>query len=279
MSCSYFLFVAVALLPQTNDDAELKRVVIASFAAVHNGFSSDEIILNPKLNRLFIAKCESILPDNQPLDFNWTLINLRKAGKLSEIKTTARRKVDTSKYQILAEVVSRSILDQSKVSIDRIMADPKWASQFDKAVKNIDKDADIYLVRKAAFKLRKTRRLRPELITRIADWDRKIMTFSVAEFKNDPLLAPESPGIYIFHNDSGYLYIGHSDQLRSRLNTHLNESSNKELADYLQQSSNEKTHIEIHAFPLKSRMKEVVVRRAYESELIRSRKPKFNILP
>jgi hypothetical protein len=37
--------------------------------------------------------------------------------------------------------------------------------------------------------------------------------------------------------------------------------------------------VEVHAFPVDSRANEVVIRRAYESELIRSRRPRFNILP
>ena len=275
--CIALAFVGLSF--QDVEDDEVKNIVIDSFVATHDGYSCDEVILNPELNRKFLDKCKESLPQVKPLDFNWKLINLRKAGKLSHIKTTVRRTEDTSKYQILAEVVSRTILDQAKVSIDRIMADPHWSEKFDQAAKRLDSEANIYLVRKAAFKLRKTRKLRPELITRIADWNREIATMTVSEYKHDEERVPESPGIYIFHNESGYLYIGHSDDLRQRLNTHLNDSSNKALASFLQQSDDRKTYIEIHSFPIESRMKEIAIRRAYESELIRSRKPKFNILP
>lgn len=37
--------------------------------------------------------------------------------------------------------------------------------------------------------------------------------------------------------------------------------------------------VEIHSFGRDSRMQEIRVRRAYESELIRSRQPRFNIRP
>jgi len=65
--------------------------------------------------------------------------------------------------------------------------------------------------------------------------------------------------------------------LRNRLKTHLDESDRKSLANYLKEKGVESITIEIHSFDPQSRAKELRVRRAYESELIRSRKPRFNI--
>ena len=58
---------------------------------------------------------------------------------------------------------------------------------------------------------------------------------------------------------------------------HLEESHNPSLASYLKSETG--ATVELHSFDPKSRAKEVRVRRAYESELIRSRKPRFNVLP
>lgn len=263
-------------------DEELPSIVVAAFRATHDGYSSDEVILNDELNQKFLTACQDKMPDAKASDCNWILMNLRKAGKLSEIKTTKRAAGATGEYRMLAEMASRSILDRHRESIDRIMASPDKRSEFNKLVHSYDASADLYQVRKAAFQLRKTRKLRPELITRIADWDREIKKFSVEEFSSDEKLAPELPGIYIFHDRSGYLYIGQSDNLRTRLKNHLEQSSNLDLEKYLAKTAPEpakQVFVEIHSFPKDSRAKEVRVRRAYESELIRSRKPRFNILP
>jgi len=159
------------------------------------------------------------------------------------------------------------------------MADPILRAQFDSQTNTIGKDLDTYLVRKAAFGLRKKRRLRPELITRIADWGRTVEEFSLKSVEDNPDLIPQQPGIYIFRDVSGYLYIGQSVDLHKRLQEHLDESSNFSLSKYLTDQPHENVTLEIHAFPVDSRASETMIRRAYESELIASRKPKFNIQP
>lgn len=268
------------IAPSICDERErLQAVVVEAFQESHDGYSSDEVILNDELNAQFIAACKKQLTGIEPARFNWTLINLRKAGKLSLVKTTRRGRSTNEDVVPVAEIVSRSLMDRTGNSIDRILTDPQQRSEFDQAVRNFDDRLDLYLVRKAAFQLRKTRQLKPELITRIADWDREICKSSVAEFLAEPAIVPTQPGVYIFHDETGYLYIGQSDNLQKRLTAHLEESSNLALSKYLTKGDLMDVHIEIHAFPVDSRMNEVRIRRAYESELIRSRKPRFNILP
>ena len=129
------------------------------------------------------------------------------------------------------------------------------------------------------MKLRKTRKLKPELITRIADWGREVTIHDANSIAANSQQIPEHPGVYIFRDRSGYLYIGQTENLRERLTTHLDQSHNQSLAHYLKEQGAKNISIEIHAFDPKSRAKETMVRRAYESELIRSRKPRFNIQP
>lgn len=279
--CIATAILALWVIGSSNCDERdrLNAAVIAAFQKAHHGYSSDEVILNDELNARFIAACKAQLPDIEPAQFNWALVNLRKAGKLKSVQTTRRGRPTNEDVVPIAEMVSRSVMDRTGNSIDRILTDPHQRSEFDQAVRNFDDRLDPYLVRKAAFQLRKTRQLKPELITRIADWDRAISKFSVAEFLADPAIVPIQPGIYIFHDETGYLYIGQSDNLQKRLTAHLEESSNLALLKYLTQGDLKVAQIEIHAFPCDSRMNEVRIRRAYESELIRSRKPRFNILP
>lgn len=170
-------------------------------------------------------------------------------------------------------------MDRHGISIDQIMADPVRRSEFDRQVQRLSPDTDLYLVRKSAFQLRKARRLRPELITRIANWDRKIEKFAVSSMRSDWSQVPARPGVYLFQDETGYLYIGSAENLRDRLKQHLSESSNAGLFNYLGAGHSREIHVEVHSFPSDSRARELTVRRAYESELIRSRKPKFNILP
>lgn len=263
-------------------------VVTEAFKAVSDGWSSDEVILQKELNASFIAHCVAALkkaktdssdkPNVTENDLNRTLMNLRKAGKLKS-KTTKRKTTDLSSVRHVAEITTRSMLDKHQCSIDRMMCDPEIRSEFDEAAKAIDKSIDCYAVRKAAFQLRKARRLKPELITRIADWGRTVKTLSVKEILDDETVLNEHPGIYIFRDSTGYLYIGQTENLRTRLLKHLDESHNLSLAKYLKTESKDSISIEVHDFDPKSKASRTMVRRAYESELIASRKPRFNVQP
>ena len=256
---------------------------MARHSAEHTtGYSSDEVILDTKLNQAFISECKKAHADVNAEFFNWTLINLRKAGKLSA-KVTRRRKKRShpsmsGNLDLVAEIAARKIQDKYRISSDRMMANPKYRDEFDRTVRGIDKTVDLYRARKRVFQLRKTRRLKPELITRIADWKRKVSEWTIVALRKDLSQVPDTPGIYIFRDKTGYLYVGEAADLRERLKTHLKDSDRKSLAAYL--SGKSKTggvSVEIHSFDRESRMKEVRVRRAYESELIRSRKPRFNV--
>lgn len=259
-----------------NDD-----LVVEAFQETSDGWSSDEVILQDKLNKKFLdsvmAKLNTAGVEGiSKAAINWRLMTLRKAGKL-KIKSTQRAKRSKQDFGPLSEIAMRSVQDKTKLSSDRIMADPKLRAEFDSIVNKLNPLSDPYVVRKAAFQLRKTRRLQPELISRLADWGREVKTFAVEDLRSSLESVNPHPGIYIFRDQTGYLYIGQTENLRKRMEEHLQESHNASLANYLK-TQGEAT-VELHSFDPKSRAKEVRVRRAYESELIRSRNPKFNVLP
>lgn len=279
-----FVFALLMLLAfsqeQTPDPNRLKTVVSEAFAATHQGFSSDEVILQTDLNKSFIAACRGQLPDTDAAEFNWTLINLRKAGKLPAL-TSRRKKISNASPEAshIGEICARVVMDRHSVSIDRVMTNPKLREEFDSSARKMSADVDLYQARKAAFRLRKTRKLKPELITRIADWGREVTEYRADQLAKDTDVLPESPGIYLFRDASGYLYIGEAINLRKRLAQHLDESDRKALGNYLTEQGSEGIIVEVHTFAKDARIKEIGVRRAYESELIRSREPRFNVRP
>lgn len=259
----------------------LKQVVAAAFDSVHDGYSVDEVLLDDDLQAEFQRACRERLPNADPEECNWTLLNLRKAGRL-EAKTTKTRDRDEQSQEAvrhIAEIAARTVQDRHRTSIDRVMARPQWRADFDAAAREISPEVDLYTVRRTAFQLRKTRELKPELITRLADWGREVQTYSLEELRERLELVPEQPGVYLFRDVTGYIYIGEAADLRKRLGQHLEQSDRQSLASYLSERNAESITIELHTFAPDSRIKELAVRRAYESELIRSRKPRFNIRP
>jgi excinuclease UvrABC nuclease subunit len=116
-------------------------------------------------------------------------------------------------------------------------------------------------------------------VKRIVDWGLAVSTFAAADLCRDPDLIPRQPGVYFFRDRTGYLYIGEADNLRLRVAKHLDHSDRKALARYLWDHGIDGLAVELHAFAPTSDGRRKGHRRVYESEMIASRHPRFNIQP
>ena len=122
---------------------------------------------------------------------------------------------------------------------------------------------------------------------RVANWRREIRTESLSHIREDTGRIPTLPGVYIFRDQSGYLYVGESANLRKRLTEHMRSSDRPALADYLAAKADGSgvkdgkpaVTVEMHVFPSDSPAAKTQMRRAYESSLIASRRPRFNVRP
>ncbi|QDV68326.1 excinuclease ABC subunit C [Rosistilla carotiformis] len=277
LTASLLLFclpaIAVAQTP-----SELSTIVIDAFAKSSDGWSSDEVLLDDARRARFLAAVRTHRPDADETTCNLMLLKLRKSGKLT-VKATRRGKPADDRVLPIAEIAARTIMEKFDIATDTMIADPMLRQAFDAAALTVDSDVSLYDVRKAAFQLRKSRRLKPELVLRVADWEKEVVVKPLAEVRADLKVVPTLPGVYLFRDQTGYIYIGEAANLRVRLTQHLTDSDRRSLADYIQQTAVEGLSIEWHAFPKTSPARQVAVRRAYESELIRSRNPRLNVRP
>ena len=263
---------------------ELQQVVVSAFQESHDGWSSDEVLVNSELNAKFLKACENLLPENAGVsaaDLNWTMLNLRKAKKLGG-NVTKRKRSRHRDYRHAAEIAARSVEDKHRKNIDRIMCDPALRVEFDRLAKQLaPEDVPLDSLRRAAIGLRKAKRLQPEYVVRVADWGRQIEKFAMSDLVAGDKDVPDLPGVYLFYDNSGYLYIGESQSLRERLSKHIEKSDRLSLAKYFEEQGTkiEDVTVEVHSFDQKSSARLAPMRRAYESELIRSRNPRFNIRP
>ena len=85
---------------------------------------------------------------------------------------------------------------------------------------------------------------------------------------------PSSQGVYIFYSPTAALYVGETANLRKRIAKHVEHSDNKNLARWFWENGFHRIHLEVHVLPKDTAAR---VRLAIESELIRSRKPIFNV--
>lgn len=258
--------------------------IIDAYRSSSQGYSSDEIVINDELRTAWLAAVDPqwrLHGDDWQTQTLLRLLSLRKAGKLPANTSKRGKPADDSVIPI-AEIAVRSVLDQHPVSSDELLCDPRLRQEVQTAAEKIMTDIDAYAVRKAALRLRKTRKLRPELVLRVTDWDRTVETYSLEELEaalRKPGGLGTQAGIYLFRDSTGYLYIGEAANLHQRLHQHLHESDRMALRSYLDKVASGTVVIELHRFGKSSPANQLAIRRAYESELIRSREPRFNVRP
>ena len=157
------------------------------------------------------------------------------------------------------------------VSLDEIICDPELAEQFDEIAKTIVSGGKSLEYRWAALNLRKQRRLQPEILARVAP-PREVIRLKVTGLSLERV--PKFPGIYIFYSNEAILYVGESDNLQNRIRKHIDHSDNRNLARWLWESGDLLLHLELQILDSSITQR---VRRALELELIRSRRPVFNV--
>jgi hypothetical protein len=256
--------------------------VIRAFAASCDGYSSDELLVRDDLRAAFLRQLthDTPLGPDAERDAFLKLLQLRKAGKLTVRATRRGQPVAPSVWPV-AEIAARVVTDRHRISCDMMLADPRFRTEFLQEARKIAPKVTAPAIGKGVLALRKKRALRPELVLRVVSWEKVVETHTLAELRQR--LAQDEishhPGIYLFRSRDRYLYIGESEDLAVRLSEHVQGSDRESLARYLAADTAEQVTVEVHAFAPDSPASRTVMRRAYESELIRSRNPLFNVRP
>ena len=193
--------------------AAVEAIVTAAFGETHDGWSVDEMLLQDSLRGEFLKACaekfrgEVPRTETEPTedDFCAALLHLRKAG--SRLPKSTRRGERQAAESVLtaAEIAARQLQDELDCHTDMILVDAAARAKFDEFAKSIAPDSDAYALRKAAIQLRKTRRLEPELLSRVTDWERTIREAPLADVRATLSTVSEGPGVYIFRDATGYL--------------------------------------------------------------------------
>ena len=244
--------------------------LVAAYRAAADGWSADCVIADPELNQRFIEACRSQSLEDAPVELNLKLINTRKRGVLPR---GARRTVvrNRNEFAFAAEIAIRSLERNHRTTLDRVLCDPRLACEFDGVAAAIAPGFTPLEYRWAALGLRKTSRLKPEILARVVP-SSVVGPMSVAEL--DQSSVPMQQGLYILSNHESVLYVGEATSLRARIKKHLDHSDNKFLARYIWEFGETDLLIEYHVLPDNTRTD---VRRALELELIRSRRAELNV--
>jgi predicted GIY-YIG superfamily endonuclease len=249
----------------------VKSKIIAAFETVRSGNSVDRVVVDPDLNAAFLAECHRLELAAASATLNRALFNLRKAGNLRGLKSRSPSPGDDDAYRFAAEMAARHMERRDGVTLDDILCDPALAAEFDKLATSISPGFTPLQYRWAALNLRKANRLSPELLARVAP-PVSVLSFALIGLTIDVI--PSEQGLYLFHTREACLYVGEAENLRNRIHKHLDHSDNKGLARWIWDQGAAELFLELQVLDASTTQR---VRRALERELIRGRKPLFNI--
>lgn len=249
----------------------MKHEIIEAFHAVRTRESPDVVVADPALNRRLIAVCREKGNAESAEALNRDLLNARKAGYLKGIKSQRIIVANQEAFRFASEIAVRFLERRDAVTLDQILCDPERVIEFDKIASEIAPGFSPFDYRWAALGLRKTRKLKPELIAKVLE---NVVTQRHRVSELDIESIPNDQGVYMFHDSKSTLYVGEAISLYKRVKKHLDHSDNKGLAHWLWQHGAGDLHLEIHILPRKTPTR---VRKALEAEMIHSRRPLFNV--
>ena len=245
--------------------------IIQGFGEVRDGYSVDRVIADPQLNRRFLRRCRELGLSGTDYDLNWALMNARKKGDLSHLPKTKRYTItEIDEFEYASELAVRYLQQEKTVSLDQIMCDPELASEFDGYASRLAPGFSPLQYRWAALGLRKAGRLGGEAgeIDGMPELDPlgKVATLRLGK-------VPEVGGLYLFSSEDERVFLGQTDNLRHRMDRHMEVSASHGLPDWLWDTEKKPLQIWVAGLPEVTRS----IRQKMEVLLVRMWKPLLNL--
>ncbi len=249
--------------------------VIQAYAEVREGYSEDRVIADPDMDRRFLERCRDLGLSGTDLELNWKLMNARKASNLSYLKDLVKTKRFTlgkcaDEFEYASELAVRHLQTKRDVSLDQIICDPELAEEFDECASLLAPGFSSLEYRWAAFALRKSGRLSEKQKKQVACLPELRRFKKISSLKLSTV--PDTGGVYLFKTPRQSVFLSQTDNLRHRLERHLEVSDSRGLPDWLWDVSGSPLSVSFEALPGVRRS----VRQAIEVLLAREWKPTLN---
>lgn len=193
------------------------------------GLSSDRVIADPVLDRIFIELCNGYGLRANPTTLNLRLMALRKASELSDLpksKTNGLKKGVNEQISFASELALRLIRVRMGVSLDQILCDPNLVKEFDSLARSLSPGFSDLEYRLSALNVRKRGTFKKVEENVTFDSTENISSLHIEQI-------PESAGLYLFSSNDRSVFLNQTDNLRSRLGLHLTNSDGKGLPEWL----------------------------------------------
>jgi site-specific DNA-methyltransferase (adenine-specific) len=164
----------------------------------------------------------------------------------------------------------RYLQQERSVSLDQIVCDPELASEFDGYASRLAPGFSPLQYRWVALGLRKAGRLGDEegIIDKLPELDPfgKVDTLRLGK-------VPEVGGLYLFSSEDERVFLGQTDNLRHRIDRHMEISASHGLPDWLWDTKRKPLQISISGLPEITRS----IRQKMEVLLVKMWKPLLNL--
>lgn len=208
--------------------------LIQAFAEVRNGSSADRVVADPEMNRKFLRRCRELGLPGTDYELNWALLNARKNGHMTDLPKTNRFSVQKlDEFEYASELAVRHLQLTKDVSLDQIVCDPDLALEFDRYATQLAPGYSSLEYRWLALRLRKAGKLQEYKSARIAVPE--LRPFCAVENLKASTL-PVVTGVYLFSSNGKPVFLGQTDNLKHRLERHMDVSSSRGLPEWLWQA-------------------------------------------
>jgi hypothetical protein len=201
------------LVPDKSRDS----IIVKAFAEIHDGYSVDRALADPRLAARYVKRCHQLGIDAPHAAVCRRLLRLRKAGGFP-VKTTREDKRDLHPFLIPAELAFAKLTYRCDASYDDLLADPNVGKAFDEIVAKVGRSGDVVAYRLAALHLRKNVRSRRKAdVERLANLDIskvKPHWHTPGHLSDVRLEVPDSEGVFSLREPDRYLFLSKSENLR-----------------------------------------------------------------
>jgi len=252
---------------------EKSEKILQAFLEVRDAYSADKVVADPELDRKFLRRCRELGLAGTDFELNWKLLSERKGSNMSGLSGIIKTKHYSlgkviDEFEYASELAVRYMQQSKNVSLDRIICDPEMAEEFDNYAGRISPGFSPLEYRWAALGLRKAGRLGKKVseIEKMSELEHfgKVASLKLAQ-------VPDVSGLYLFSSGEKPVFASHTDNLRHRLERHIQVSS-AGLPGWLWDTRKEPLEIGVTPLPGVSRS----LRQAMELLLVREQKPVLN---
>jgi HicB family len=243
--------------------------IAEAFHQVHDGYSTDRVVVDPALNVLFLQQCRGLGLTQTDYQLNHSLFDIRKSTKVLLPRTTKPTRFDDyDEYEFACEIAFRYLQRKDGVSLDRVLCDPDMRKRFDEIARRLAPEESVLKLRWAALNLRKSHRLKPPDAGSPPEYD-LVSAGPVRRINLD--LVPSVAGMYVFFDGTRPVFAGETEALRGRIKRHLEISSSRGLPDWLEIEAAD-LELKYHAAPSVGRQE----RLDWVMQYVNRERPLFN---